>query len=89
MSRYRPAVIIPGSIRTERRVEVRTFVTVQCGECGHKFERIIRSMWEGLDWDRRPYEPKRTAKCPACGRLVRYENAPTEELNVIPLRRSR
>jgi hypothetical protein len=90
VSRFHRAVIIPGSIRTERRTEIRTYVTVQCGACGHKFERLISSQTtEPADYARWPYEPKRTARCAACNRLCQFEDAPAGELNVVPLRRPR
>ena len=87
-SRFHPAVIITGTIRTEGRVTVTvyTYVTIQCGVCGHRFE-VSDFTIEGSSL---PHEPKTTARCRACSRICSFDYAPGDiASNVRPLRRSR
>ena len=89
MSKFHPAVIIPGSIRIQRTVDVRTYITVQCGKCGHKFEKLVSVVHEEGILAGMSYTPPTRAKCKHCNHLCTLEDATTEALNVVPLRKAR
>lgn len=64
--------VVPNSARTVEYHEVVTYVTVECGRCGHRQEAR---------------DSAKTTRCKGCGRNCRVA-APVTDPNVIPLRRT-
>lgn len=71
MSRIRD-VIVPGSSRVKVIHLEWTACTVRCGRCGHEQEARAEC---------------RTARCKACGRVMRLDQAVTDAANVTPMRK--
>ena len=60
--------VVPGSVRVA--VTESTYVTVQCGRCGARFETHVSF---------------RTARCRSCGRVCRLDQAAGAAPNVTPI----
>ncbi|MGO8958702.1 MAG: hypothetical protein ACLQFR_15235 [Streptosporangiaceae bacterium] len=89
MSRFHPAVIIPGSIRIQRTVDVRTYITVRGVNGCHKFEKLVSVVHEEGTLAGMSYTPPNRAKCKNCNHMCHLDEAVAEALNVVPLRRVR